>query len=101
MLILLGLDKFFAFIPESCSLLIDIDYNIKITIGIVEIILGLCLFTRKFTRSILIFVVILMLLAVYSHIQSNTYDIGGALFLAIISLVAIFTTSKISSKAKI
>jgi len=86
-LIVLGFDKFFTFIPETCSLMTDLSKPFSYTIGIIEIMLGVLLFLGRFTKAILIFVILLMVWAIAMHLKAQTYDIGGAIFIAVLALI--------------
>ena len=86
-LIILGIDKFFTFIPAACSLLTEATTSMSYSLGVIEILLGILLFAGKFTKTILIFVVLLMISAIIMHLMNDTYDIGAAIFMAIIAII--------------
>lgn len=86
-LLILGVDKFFQFIPLSCTLMIDASKSLMYGLGVIEVGLGILLLLGKFTKFILIGVCLLMVWAIVMHLVSETYDIGGAVFLAILSIV--------------
>lgn len=93
-LLILGVDKFFLFIPLSCTLLVDASKSMMYGLGVVEIGLAILLLLGKFTKSILIGVCLLMVWAIAMHFISGTYDIGGAVFLAILSVVPLLLPSE-------
>lgn len=86
-LFILGLDKFLKLMPLSCTLLTDTSNSIMYGLGVVEVVLAVLLFAGKFTKTILIAVVLLMVWAIVMHLMADTYDIGGAVFLAVASVV--------------
>jgi len=86
-LIILGLDKFLKLMPVACTLMTDASDTILYIIGGLEIVLGILLFLGKFTKGILIAVVLLMLWAIGMHLINETYDIGGAVFLAVVAFI--------------
>lgn len=93
-LIILGIDKFIGFIPESCSLMgVGSSLMWKLT-GVIEILLGVLLFLGRYTNFILGFIIGLMLWAILMHIVNGTYDIGGAIFLAILCIIPFFLGEK-------
>lgn len=96
-LIVLGIDKFAKFIPESCTLMDSASPTLLYVIGVIEIILAFLLFMRKGTRTILLLIFLLMAWAVGMHMKAGTDDIGGAVFLGGISLLP-FVLDKISKK---
>jgi len=86
-LIIIGLDKFFTFIPEACSLMIDASKGFLYIIGVFEILLGVLLFFKKSTRIILTLIVLLMIWGILLHLYTSTDDYGGAAFLCILALL--------------
>lgn len=96
-LLILGIDKFFQFIPESCTLLEDASKTMMYSLGVIEIVLAFFLFVGKFTKKILLAIVLLMAWATLMHFMNDTYDIGGAVFLGIIALLPLFIKSDVGS----
>jgi len=86
-LFVLGLDKFFLFIPESCTLMVDAPKTVMYSLGVVEVLLAILLATVKFTKIILILICVLMAQAIGMHLFKGTYDIGGAVFILVFALV--------------
>lgn len=88
-MIILGFDKFFKFMPEACTLMENAPAERLYVIGVIEILLGVLLFTGKYIRPILIFILLLMVWAIYMHMRTGTDDIGGAIFLGALCLIPI------------
>jgi len=86
-LLVLGMDKFFLFIPDSCTLLVDAPKSMLYTLGVIEVVLGILLCLGKYTRTILVAILVLMISAIVMHMVNDTYDIGGAVFLILLVLI--------------
>lgn len=86
-LIVFGVDKFIGFLPIACTLMEGADPTIWKLTGVLEIILGVFLLLRKYSRIILAVVIAFMSYAVFAHLKIGTNDIGGAVFLAVVCLV--------------
>lgn len=89
-LIILGIDKFTRLMPLACTLMEDASDNMLYAVGVIEVVLGILLLLGKFQKAILIAIVIFMLWAIVMHLMSGTYDIGAAIFLAIVSAIPLF-----------
>jgi len=77
--IIIGVDKFFEFLP-ICSLTYVSSKESMMVTGVLEILGGLGLLTKKFRLLSLILLGLIMFLGVVMHIVTKTTDFGGALF---------------------
>ena len=96
-LFILGLDKFLKLMPLSCTLLTDASESLMYGLGVIEILLAVLLFLGKFTKTILVVVVLFMVWAIVMHLMADTYDIGGAVFLAVLSTVLLVLPKSINN----
>lgn len=81
MFLMIGIDKFFPFLDPPCSLENSISPVIWKTFGVLQIAAAFLLWTKWKKLVALFFILFMLCFSVY-HISHNTYDIGGALFLA-------------------
>ena len=93
-LLIVGIDKFFLFIPESCSLLVDAPKSMLYSLGVIEIVLAILLFFSKYRRIIFVMILVLMISAIVQHLINKTYDIAGALFISIVVLISLIILSE-------
>jgi len=92
--LIVGIDKFFLFIPESCSLLVDAPKSMLYSLGVIEIVLAILLFFSKYRRIIFVMILVLMISAIVQHLINKTYDIAGALFISIVVLISLIILSE-------
>ena len=82
--LMIGVDKFLPFMEPSCSLMNDIPVGIWKGLGVVEIIAGILIWLPKYRKFISGFFLAFMLFFIIYHLVENTYDIGGAVFMAVL-----------------
>lgn len=82
--IMIGIDKFYPFMEPSCSLMTDIHPALWKGLGILDLLAGILIWLPKYRRPVSAVFFILMLVFIVIHLTHNTYDIGGAAFMAIL-----------------
>jgi len=91
--IVFGIDKFLEFLP-TCSLTNHIPQSGMMVTGILEIILGIALLLKKYTFTALRLVTGIMLGGLILHLMTGSYDVGGAVFGAVLGLILIVSQKR-------
>jgi len=86
---MIGLDKFFNFL-EPCSLLEEVPDTLWKVIGALQLVSAVLILSPKFRKTIAGLFFGLMIYFIYKHLSIGTFDIGGAIFMAIICLIIFF-----------
>ncbi len=81
--IMIGLDKFLFFLEPPCSLMNSISPAVWKLLGVMQLAAGILIWLPKFRKYVAGFFVVFMLVFTGYHLVENTYDIGGALFIAV------------------
>jgi len=84
--IVIGADKFLMFL-EECTLQAGSDPKMWMMTGVLQILIGLSIIFDKKMNVALLLALIIFSMAIYSHISIDTDDIGGAIFLGILTLL--------------
>lgn len=79
---MIGFDKFLSFLEPPCSLEDNIPNLVWSTLGVLQIAAGILIWLPKYRRYVVGFFFIFMLFFTAVHLFQNTYDIGGAAFMA-------------------
>jgi len=98
MFITLSVDKFFPFMEPPCTLMDTFNPMIWKMLGVATLIGGILLWIPKFRRATAGFFIIYMLGFSVYHLVSNTYDIGGAVFMAFLLGIVVWNPSFMGSK---
>jgi len=94
-IIVFGLNKFFSFL-STCSLLNDAPTAGIIGLGIIQIVLGIILFSGRYLLISAILATALMMNAVGMHLLKGTNDFGGAIVGGILGCLLIFGHKKLN-----
>jgi uncharacterized membrane protein YphA (DoxX/SURF4 family) len=97
---MIGLDKFFPFMEPPCSLTSNIAPSIWKVLGILQLAGGVLIWFPKIRKYVAGFFIIFMLVFSIYHIMEQTYDIGGAISMAIMLGVLVWNPSFLSGKKK-
>ena len=84
-----GADKFLKF-SHSCSLEQTSNDIVWKIIGVIEIAIGMSLLLNKYVSYFLSLAIVVFTIGIISHLNQNTYDIGGAVFLLIYAIVLLY-----------
>ncbi len=98
--LMIGLDKFFAFLEPPCSLMETISPTIWNFLGVLQIAAAIFIWLPKIKRPVAVFFTLFMLFFSIIHLMNNTYDIGGALFMAILLALLAWNPRFIRNKKK-
>lgn len=79
--LLIGVDKFLMFL-EECTLQAGTSPTLWKITGVLQILIGLSILFNKGMNIALILALVIFSSAIYSHVSIETTDIGGAIFLA-------------------
>lgn len=81
---MIGSDKFLSFLEPPCSLMNNIPPTAWKTLGVLQLAAGILIWLPKFRKHIIGFFFVFMLVFSTIHLINNTYDVGGAAFMAIL-----------------
>lgn len=84
MFFMIGTDKFFGYLKPPCSLMGNISSTVWSILGVVQIIAGVLIWLPRYRKHIAGFFVVFMLVFSVIHLTQGTYDVGGAVFMAIL-----------------
>ena len=82
--IMIGLDKFLAFLEPPCSLIDNIPVVIWKVLGALQIIAAVLIWLPKYRPFIAGFFAVFMIVFSIVHLTQGTHDIGGAAFMAVL-----------------
>lgn len=97
--LMLGADKFLHFLEPPCSLEQNISQNVWIVIGYIYFGATGLIWHPRFGKQVAAFFAVLMLFFVVYHLVNNTYDIGGALLMAVLLGFIAWNPSFLSRKS--
>lgn len=80
----IGADKFLNFLEPPCSLMGSISPIVWSILGVMQIAGGILIWFPKYRKYVAIFFTLFMLTFIVIHLVNNTYDIGGAAFMAVL-----------------
>jgi len=86
LMLMLGVDKFYP-IAEPCSVLMEWSPTALKVLGVIQILRGVLIWFETTRKLVAGFFLGLMIYFIVRHLMTDTYDIGGALFLAGICLL--------------
>lgn len=82
--LMIGADKFLNFMEPPCSLMDSISPTVWKTLGVMQLSAGILIMMPKFRRPVAIFFTLFMIGFTIYHISQQTYDVGGAAFMAVL-----------------
>ncbi len=82
--LMIGADKFFSFLEPPCSLEENIPATIWILFGLLQVASGVLIWSPRFKKHIAGFWAVFMVVFIIVHLVMQTYDIGGAIFMAVL-----------------
>ena len=81
---MIGADKFLSFMDPPCSLISYIPTTLWNILGAIQLAAGIVIWLPKFRKYVAGFFFVFMIVFVIIHLIENTYDIGGAVFMALL-----------------
>jgi len=96
--IMIGADKFFHFIQPPCSLEESIPAMLWMTIGGLQFISGILIWSSRFRKPLVGFWMVFMLVITVVHLALGQSDVGGAVFLAILMALLVWNPSLLRLK---
>lgn len=100
MFFMIGADKFLAFMDPPCSLETTIAPIIWKGMGVLQLIGGVLIWIPKFRKFVAGFFIAYMLFFTGYHLMLNTYDVGGAVFIAVLLGIILWNPSFLRGKNK-
>ena len=82
--LMIGADKFLFFLEPPCSLMNSIPTIAWKILGVMQLAAGVLIWLPKYRKHIAGFFVIFMLVFTIVHLINNTYDVGGAVSMAVL-----------------
>ena len=81
---MVGTDKFLSFLEPPCSLEASISPIIWQALGVLQFASGILIWLPKFRAHLAGFWAVFMVIFSVVHLTQSTYDIGGAVFMAVL-----------------
>lgn len=98
--LMIGADKFFGFMEPPCSLEGTIPVAVWKGLGVLQIAGGILIWLPKFRKYVVSFFIVFMLFFTIVHLSKGTYDLGGAVFMAVLLGLLAWNPSFMNSKKK-
>jgi len=97
--LMVGADKFLGFMEPPCSMEGHIPPLIWKTMGVLMIISAFLLWLPKYRKHLAGFWAVYMIVFVLVHLTQSTYDVAGAISMAVLLGVLVWNPSFIGGKA--
>jgi len=97
---MIGADKFLLFLEPPCSMASSISPIVWKILGAIQLVAGILIWNPKFRKYIVGFFAVFMVVFTIVHITQNTYDFGGAVFMAVLLGLLTWNPSFIRGKKK-
>ena len=97
---MIGADKFVSFLDPSCSLMGYIPSIPWKILGVIQLASGVLIWLPKYKKYVAGFFFVFMLVFTIIHLIQNTYDIGGAVFMAALLGLLVWDPGFLKGKAK-
>ena len=97
----IGADKFFGFLEPPCSVMGDFSPAIWKLLGVLQIAGGLLIWMPKLRKYVVGFFLLFMLFFTAYHLIAQTYDIGGAVFMAVLLGLLLWNPSFLHPNKKV
>lgn len=82
--LMVGADKFLAFLEPPCSLMESIPAAIWKVLGVLQLVAGILIWSPKYRKYVAGFFTVFMLFFTIVHLTQGTTDVGGAAFMAVL-----------------
>ncbi len=96
--LMVGADKFGAFLDPPCSMMNEIPELIWHGLGVLQILAGILIWLPTYRKYIAGFFFIFMLAFTAVHLIQGTSDVGGAIFMAILLGLLVWNPKFIQGK---
>ena len=97
---MVGADKFLLFLEPPCSLMNSISPIVWKLLGVLQLAGGVLIWLPKFRKYVTGFFFVFMLFFTIVHLVNNTYDIGGAVSMAILLGILFWNPDFLNGKRK-
>jgi uncharacterized membrane protein YphA (DoxX/SURF4 family) len=97
---MIGLDKFISFMKPPCTLMNEISPIVWKLLGVLQLASGILIWLPKFRKYVAGFFFIFMIIFILVHLVENTYDIGGAAFMAVLLGLLVWNPGFLQGKGK-
>lgn len=95
---MIGADKFLNFMEPPCSVMDTVSPTLWKVLGVIQLAGGILIMMPKFRKGVAGFFVAFMLFFIVYHLSNNTYDIGGAVFMAVLLALIVWNPSFLGAK---
>ncbi|NNE16370.1 MAG: hypothetical protein HKN51_15425 [Saprospiraceae bacterium] len=96
--LMIGADKFFAFLQPPCSLEDTISHIIWKVLGVMQLAAGFLIWHPKYYKYVAGFFLFFMLAFTIYHLTQSTYDIGGSASMAVMLGLILWNPSFLRGK---
>jgi len=98
MFFMIGLDKFFYFLEPACSLMESIPSGVWYALGVMQLAAGILIWVPRFKKHVAGFFMVFMFFFIIVHLIQGTYDVGGAIFMAVLLGLLVWNPSFLRGK---
>lgn len=95
---MIGADKYFLFLEPPCSLMSSIPVVVWKVLGVLQLVAGILIWLPKYRNHVAGFFFVFMLVFIVIHLANGTYDIGGAVFMALLLGLLVWNPGFLGSK---
>ena len=95
---MIGIDKFLSFMDPPCSLEANIPPMVWKGLGVLQLASGVLIWLPKYRKYVAGFFFVFMIVFAIIHLIEGTYDIGGAIFMAILLGLLVWNPTFIRGK---
>jgi uncharacterized membrane protein YccC len=97
---MVGADKFFLFLDPPCSLMGNISPIIWKVFGVLQLAAGVLIWLPKYRKYVAGFFFVFMIVFSSIHLSQGTYDIGGAVTMAVLLGLLVWNPRFLRGKAE-
>ncbi len=95
---MIGVDKFFLFMEPPCSLQDSVPPVAWKMLGALQLAAGVLIWFPRFRKYVAGFFAVFMLIFTSMHLIANTYDVGGAVFMAVLLGLLVWNPAFLNKK---
>lgn len=95
---MIGLDKFLLFLEPPCSLQNSVSPIAWRMLGVLQFAAGILIWLPKFRKYVAATFAVFMLIFTSMHLTANTYDVGGAVSMAVLLGLLVWNPSFLRGK---
>ena len=98
--IMIGIDKFSPFMDPPCAMMENISPFLWKILGILQLAAGILIWVQDVKRYVAGFFTLFMIFFIIYHLTQDTYDVGGAIFMAILLGILVWNPAFLGGKSR-